>query len=453
MPGVKYKSDLGVGVSVPFYIALVADLRPDADRPLLFEAGLPRPGRMAAALQQRLLQPQGRRHQPAGSGRIRRSADEDSGTADDPEHAARHGRHRRACSTSIRAGRSAGTCSSQSDKNFSNTYGIGGFERAVHRSEVYLTGLNDRNYFDLRAMHFEVQEDSCSTATPLARNDKQPWVLPSFDYSYTPDEPVAGGELNINVNAREIVRDELDFGCRACRWCAASRASDGRVTAEAEWKKSIVTEGGMVITPAARRARRRRLCRHERRVRSPPSTTWRPRWAWRPTSGPSSIATWRRPVSNGAGRCCSRRSARPTSLEPMAQVFARPDEQYIGELGIPNEDAQSFVFDAVARLFERDKFSGYDRMEGGTRVNRRRALLRRLRQRLDDQRDPRPVLPGRRRELVRRAGPGQCRRLFRAWRRRPPTMSAWSASRRRSACRRRSAPASTSRPSSCGAPS
>ena len=31
----------------------------------------------------------------------------------------------------------------------------------------------------------------------------------------------------------------------------------------------------------------------------------------------------------------------------MAQVFARPDEQYIGELGIPNEDAQSFVFDAT----------------------------------------------------------------------------------------------------------
>ena len=55
-------------------------------------------------------------------------------------------------------------------------------------------------------------------------------------------------------------------------------------------------------------------------------------------------------------------------IEPMAQVFARPDEQYIGGLGMPNEDAQSFVFDASS-LFERDKFSGYDRMEGGTRVN------------------------------------------------------------------------------------
>jgi LPS-assembly protein len=53
-------------------------------------------------------------------------------------------------------------------------------------------------------------------------------------------------------------------------------------------------------------------------------------------------------------------------FEPIAQVYARPDEQLAGEL--PNEDAQSFVFDAT-NLFERDKFSGFDRIEGGTRAN------------------------------------------------------------------------------------
>ncbi|TIL61554.1 MAG: LPS-assembly protein LptD, partial [Mesorhizobium sp.] len=55
-------------------------------------------------------------------------------------------------------------------------------------------------------------------------------------------------------------------------------------------------------------------------------------------------------------------------FEPMAQVFVRPNEQYVGGLAVPNEDAQSFVFDATT-LFERDKFSGYDRLEGGTRAN------------------------------------------------------------------------------------
>ena len=89
----------------------VADLRPDARRPLLFEAGLPRPGRMAAALQQRLLQPQGRRDQAAGAGRVRLRPRR-CRHGGRPEHVARHGRHARACSTSIRAGRSAGTSSS-----------------------------------------------------------------------------------------------------------------------------------------------------------------------------------------------------------------------------------------------------------------------------------------------------------------------------------------------------
>jgi len=53
-------------------------------------------------------------------------------------------------------------------------------------------------------------------------------------------------------------------------------------------------------------------------------------------------------------------------IEPIAQVFIRPDEQLAG--GIPNEDAQSFVFDATS-LFQRDKFSGFDRTEGGMRAN------------------------------------------------------------------------------------
>jgi len=53
-------------------------------------------------------------------------------------------------------------------------------------------------------------------------------------------------------------------------------------------------------------------------------------------------------------------------LEPIGQIWVRPDEQEAG--GLPNEDAQSLVFDA-STLFERDKFSGYDRIEGGTRAN------------------------------------------------------------------------------------
>src|SRR6201999_4340429 len=55
-----------------------------------------------------------------------------------------------------------------------------------------------------------------------------------------------------------------------------------------------------------------------------------------------------------------------TTVEPIAQVIIRPNETYAGKL--PNEDAQSMVFDA-SNLFSVDKFSGYDRVEGGGRAN------------------------------------------------------------------------------------
>jgi LPS-assembly protein len=55
-----------------------------------------------------------------------------------------------------------------------------------------------------------------------------------------------------------------------------------------------------------------------------------------------------------------------TTIEPIAQVIIRPNESYAGKL--PNEDAQSLVYDA-SNLFSVDKFSGYDRVEGGGRAN------------------------------------------------------------------------------------
>jgi LPS-assembly protein len=53
-------------------------------------------------------------------------------------------------------------------------------------------------------------------------------------------------------------------------------------------------------------------------------------------------------------------------LEPIAQIVIRPNETHIRQ--IPNEDAQNVIFDDSS-LFELDKFSGFDRVEGGTRAN------------------------------------------------------------------------------------
>src|SRR4051812_39991720 len=54
------------------------------------------------------------------------------------------------------------------------------------------------------------------------------------------------------------------------------------------------------------------------------------------------------------------------TIEPIAQLIIRPNETAIGKL--PNEDAQSMIFDDT-NLFSINKFSGWDRIEGGTRLN------------------------------------------------------------------------------------
>ncbi len=53
-------------------------------------------------------------------------------------------------------------------------------------------------------------------------------------------------------------------------------------------------------------------------------------------------------------------------FEPIAQIIASPNEQKIGRL--PNEDSQSLVF-SDSNLFSLNRFSGYDRAEGGVRAN------------------------------------------------------------------------------------
>jgi LPS-assembly protein len=262
----------------------------------------------------------------------------------------------------------------QTDKNFSKTYNIGRFNQGVHESSVHLTGLNDRNYFDLRAMHFEVQEDTLDS-NPAARNGRQPWVLPSLDYAYIPDMAVAGGQLSINANARVLSRNDLDqtyfnpyVPASGTQRVGGIEGQSGRFTAEAEWKRSFVTEDGLVLTPLlalqgdtnyVNASSASLAAVNEMATNLGQQDDLRSSFArYMATAG----LEMRWPV------LFSMASGSSHVFEPMAQVFMRPNEQYVGGLAVPNEDAQSMVFDATT-LFERDKFSGYDRVEGGSRAN------------------------------------------------------------------------------------
>lgn len=250
----------------------------------------------------------------------------------------------------------------QTDKNFANRYGIDGYDEFRRTDEVYLTGLNDRNFFDLRFQKFSVQE-TLPDSHADARDPRQPWVLPTLDYSYTPDAPVMGGELNIDVNLRSIHRDTLDVLSSGSR-IAGIEGSSTRLTAEAEWKRSYIAPGGLMLTPILHARGDAIGVDYEGGSAAAINAAFAPDVDMR-SSYTRAMAT-----AGLEARWPFLFATENSShvVEPMAQVFARPDAPHAGSVGIPNEDAQSMVFDAT-NLFERDKFSGYDRIEGGVRAN------------------------------------------------------------------------------------
>jgi LPS-assembly protein len=341
MPGVRYKSELGVGISVPFYVALA----PSYD--LLFNGTYyTKQGFLGEAeFRQRL-------ERGSYSVKIAGISQNDPevfkpGTTD------RNNEERGMIGSKglfqINPRWTFGwDVMAQSDKNFANRYSIDGYDQVYRRNEVFLTGLAGRNYLDLHAYKFNVQE---AVDSDNGRDSRQPWVA-SSDYSWTAPASLLGGELNFDANLQAVDRDEVDevtgvtlngFGN-----VLGISGTSGRLSAELEWKRTIIVPGGLAITPLFAVRGDALTIDTSELIRSE---------AFRAIGTAGLDVRW--PVLFST-------TSATHILEPVAQIFARNNERFAGEL--PNEDAQSFVFDA-SNLLERDKFSGWDRSEGGMRAN------------------------------------------------------------------------------------
>lgn len=249
----------------------------------------------------------------------------------------------------------------QSDNNFSRTYGLEGLGQSTHTNDIYLTGLGKRNYFDMRAFYYDIQDaDNNSTA-----EKQQAVVYPSIDYHYVDPKSVYGGELSATMNFTHLSRDKasvldnvnnLGDANLNDRFLGLS-GSYTRLSTEVQWQRTFTTDGGLVLTPLA-------AARGDVYGLGMDS----PNGQYSGNYDTSDYAT-RGMVTAGLEAKYPFLITTSNSthvFEPIAQIYVRPDEQLAGQL--PNEDAQSFVFDAT-NLFDRDKFSGFDRIEGGTRAN------------------------------------------------------------------------------------
>ncbi|AGA64234.1 Outer membrane protein Imp / Organic solvent tolerance protein precursor [Liberibacter crescens BT-1] len=247
----------------------------------------------------------------------------------------------------------------QSDNNFSRTYRINNSYDYVYNNKIYLTGLGEQNYFDMRIIHFSIQDADISKK----REKTQANLYPLIDYHYIAPESIANGELSFTGNITSISRSQTDIETISNNYTRLRGLSgtNSRLSTELLWKRTIIAPGGLLITPLT--ALRGDI--HQLAVNNP-----------YPLIGENSSSSFldNGSIINGmatAGietRYPIRISADNSNhiIEGIGQLYIRPNESKVRS--IPNEDAQSLVFDSTS-LFSRDKFSGYDRIEGGTRSN------------------------------------------------------------------------------------
>ncbi len=238
-------------------------------------------------------------------------------------------------------------------------------------SQLYLTGANDRSYFDVRSIYYY----GFSGADVQAQI---PIIHPVLDYSNVAPQSVLGGELSYKFNLTSLTRQQAEFqaintnalnnnlcpsltpGVVPTKSNCLLRGIAGtytRASGELDWRRTVVTDGGLMITPFL--GVRGDVAQLD--VENQPGTSnfIAPGSSDLARAMPDAGVEYRYPFVD----------VEPwgtQTIEPIAQVILRPNEPQIGRW--PNEDAQSVVF-SDSNLFSIDKFSGWDRVEGGGRVN------------------------------------------------------------------------------------
>jgi LPS-assembly protein len=238
-------------------------------------------------------------------------------------------------------------------------------------NELYLSGVDGRNRFDARLYGFFVtQEDSPLDDAPAQERDlqeKQPYVHPVIDHQVYAPGALAGGEFSVRTNVTSLSRTDRDVyefdadgdglfgppdGERTRLRGAAGTYT--RATVDALWRRRFVDSLGQVFTPFA-------SLRGDVLFSDPDAaeTVGLADSAFGARVMPTVGLEYSYPILfEGA--------VGSSVIEPVAQLIVRPNEAETGDF--PNEDAQSLVFDTT-NLFDYDKFSGYDRAEGGGRLN------------------------------------------------------------------------------------
>ncbi len=242
-------------------------------------------------------------------------------------------------------------------------------------SQLYLVGRGQRSYFDIRSIYYYGYSE-------LDQQNQLPVIHPVLDYSNVLPQQVMGGDVSYKINLTSLTRQEASYDPISqaavnngiCANGVAETADPAllnksncllrgmpgvytRGSAEMDWRRTVVTDNGQMITP---------FLRLQGDVASVDVDN-QPGVSNYIATGQSELARIM-PVAGVEYRYpfVDVEPWGTQTIQPIAQLVLRPNEADIGKF--PNEDAQSLIFDDT-NLFSVDKFSGWDRVEGGGRVN------------------------------------------------------------------------------------
>jgi LPS-assembly protein len=219
-----------------------------------------------------------------------------------------------------------------SDRTFLRRYDISREDRL--RSTVNAEYISQNTYFTLAGW---------ATQTLRAGQDQGqvPIALPAMDFRTRLSDPVAGGQVTLQLNSLNILRP--------------AGQDTQRAFAKAQWDWRRITPLGQEITLTA-------LVRgdvyHSDENASTPTALYRGIEGWQ-TRGIATVAAdveWPF-VGEFLGGT--------QVLTPRVQLIASPQ---LRNLAIPNEDSRAIDLE-TSNLFALNRFPGYDRVEDGVRVN------------------------------------------------------------------------------------
>ena len=232
----------------------------------------------------------------------------------------------------------------ESDDTFRRFYKLDNMLLTDRVNKVFLEGMGDRNYFGLAAYQFS---GLMYSDTP----ESESFAHPIMDYNYIFADPIFGGELRWNTNALSFTNDQNN----AVFPNITGNEQMNRVVTELDWRRRLTDPIGITYTPFGQLRGDLYQLNDYVDPQAPNGVQNTSVARGLAAAGVTVAYPWAANTRQGTH-----------VIEPIGQIIAR--QAYIEQDNLPNEDAQSLVFDDT-NLFEITKFSGYDRIEIGTRAN------------------------------------------------------------------------------------